>query len=236
MSTNDYIADVTANLAEWSIDYRETTEGISVGNIHLEVAEDGYRHTGTILDGTEMVAITSDADKAAALLAFPLARRAWELGYTGDFDADVFVGEVEMTLSYGSSDLTISAGVNESDRFTVTEHDLLRQTVAMSDLEAALASTELAYSDPREAWQALCGASDFELDHWESIVEFFDEDTHIVHGARLTKVESRLAEQIAVVDDWQTDSPVNVIDVQTAEDTAHWAMSDVAAAVLYAIS
>lgn len=236
MSTNDYIADVTANLTEWGIDYRETTEGISVGNIHLEVAEDGYRPTGTILDGTETVAITSDADKAAALLAFPLARRAWELGYTGDFDADVFVGEVEMTLSYGSSDLTISAGVNESDRFTVTEHDLLRQTVAMSDLEAVLASTELAYGDPREAWQVLCGASDFESDHWESIVEFFDEDAHIVHGALLTKVESRLAEQIAIVDDWQTDNPVNVIDVQTAEDTSHWAMSDVAAAVLYAIS
>ena len=40
MSTNDYITDVTANLAEWGIDYRETTEGISVGNIHLEIAED----------------------------------------------------------------------------------------------------------------------------------------------------------------------------------------------------
>lgn len=236
MSTNDYITDVTANLTEWGIDYRETTEGVSVGSIHLEIAEDGYRPAGTILDGTETVAVTSDADKAAALLAFPLARRAWGLGYAGDFDADVFGGEVEMTLSYGSSDLTISAGVNESDRFTVTEHDLLRQTVTMSDLEAALVSTEFAYSDPREAWQVLCAASDFESDHWESIVEFFDEDTYIVHGARLTKVESRLAEQIAIVDDWRTDSPVNVIDVQTAEDTTHWAMSDVAAAVLYAIS
>lgn len=236
MSANDYISDVTANLTEWGIDYRETTEGISVGSIHLEIAEDGYRPAGTILDGTETVAITSDADKAAALLAFPLARRAWGLGYTGDFDADVFGGEVEMILSCGSSYLTISAGVNESDRFTITAHDLLRQTVAMSDLEAVLASTELAYSNPDEAWQALCGASDFEADHWESVVEFFDEDTHIVHGSRLTKVESRLAEQIAIVDDRQTDSPVNVIDVQTAEDTTHWAMSDVAAAVLYAIS
>lgn len=236
MSTNDYITDVTANLTEWGIDYRETTEGISVGSIHLEIAEDGYRPAGTILNGTEVVAVTSDADKAATLLAFPLARRAWELGYTGDFDATYVGGEVEMILSYGSADLVISAGVNESDRFTVTEHDLLRQTVTMSDLEAVLASTELAYSDPHEAWQALCGASDFESDHWESVVEFFNEDTYIVHGARFTKVESRLTEQIAIVDDWQTDSPVNVIDVQTAEDTTHWAMSDVAAAVLYAIS
>lgn len=236
MSINDYISDVTANLTEWGIAYRETTEGVSVDNVHLEVAEDGYRPAGTILDGTETVAVTSDADKAAALLAFPLARRAWELGYTGDFDINYVGGEVEMTLPYGSSDLTISAGVNEADRFTITEHDLLRQTVTMTDLEAALNSTELAYSDPYEAWQALCGASDFESDYWESIVEFFNEDTYIVRGSRLTRVESRLAEQIAVVDDWRPDSPVNVIDVQTAEDTTHWAMSDVAAAVLYAIS
>lgn len=235
MSTNDYIADVTANLTEWGITYRETTEGISVGNIHLEIAEDGYRPAGTILDGTETVAITSDADKAAALLAFPLARRAWELGYTGDFDADVFVGEVEMTLSYGSSDLTISAGVNESDRFTVTEHDLLRQTVAMSDLEAVLASTELAYSDPCEAWQALCGASDFESDGWEAIVDFFSDDVWFTHGARFTKVESDATERAVLVEDWDNESPMRVIDVETAEDTTHWAMSDVAAAVLHAI-
>jgi hypothetical protein len=236
MSATDYITDVTANLTEWGVNYRETTEGISVGSIHLEIAEDGYRPAGTILNDTEVVAVTSDADKAAALLAFPLARRAWEFGYTGDFDVAYVGSEVEMTLSYGSSDLTISAGTSEADQFAITEHDLFDQTVTMSDLEAVLASTEAAYGDPREAWQVLCGASDFDSDHWESIVEFFNEDTHIVHDARLTKVESYLTEQIAIVDDWQTDSPVNVIDVQTTEDTTHWAMSDVAAAVLYAIS
>lgn len=236
MTTTDYITDVTANLTEWDITYRETTEGISVGNIHLEIAEDGYRPAGTILNGTETIAITSDADKAAALLAFPLARRAWGLGYTGDFEVTYVNSEVEMILSYGSSDLVISAGIDAADRFTITEHDLFRQIVCMSDLEAVLTSTELAYSDPIEAWQALCGASDFESDHWESIVEFFNADTYIAHGARFTKVESYLTDQVAIVDDWRTDSPVNVIDVQTAEDTTHWAMSDVAAAVLYTIS
>lgn len=236
MSTNDYIADVTANLTEWGITYRETTEGISVGNIHLEIAKDGCRPAGIIMDGTETVAITSDTDRAAALLAFPLARHAWSLGYAGDFNVNYVGGEVEMTLSYGSSDLTISAGANEADRFTVTEHDLLRQAVVMSDLEAALTSTEVAYSDPREAWQVLCGASDFESDHWEAIVEFFTDDVRFTRGSRLTKVESYLTDQVAIVDDWRTDSPVNVIDVQTAEDTTHWAMSDVAAAVLYAIA
>ena len=236
MSTNDYITNITTNLTEWGISYRETTEGISVGNIHLEIAEGGYRPDGTILDGTGTVAITSDADKAATLLAFSLARRAWSLGYTGDFEADTCGDEVELRLCCGSSDLTISAGVNEADRFAITEHDLFGQAVVMNDLEAVLTSTELAYSDPYEAWQALCGASDFEADGWEGIVEFFNDDVRFTYGARFTKVESYHTEKVAMVEDWDNESPVRVIDVETAEDTTHWAISDVAAAVLHAIS
>lgn len=236
MSANDYVATVTDQLAEWGINYSETTEGVSVGNIHLEIAEDGYRPAGTILDGTETVAVTSDADKAAALLAFPLARRAWGLGYTGDFEVTYVNSEVEMILSYGSSDLVISAGIDESDRFTISEHDLFRQIVCMSDLEAVLTSTELAYSNPDEAWQALCGASDFEADNWESIVEFFDGDAAFIHGSRFTTVESNVTDTTAMVEDWKHDLPMSVINVETAEDTTHWSMSDVAAAVLYAIS
>ena len=236
MTATDYIADVTANLTEWGITYHETTEGVSVDNIHLEIAEDGYRPAGTILDGTETVAVTSDADKAAALLAFPLARRAWGLGYTGDFEVNCVNSEVEMILSYGSSDLVISAGVDEADRFTITEHDLFRQIVCMSDLEAVLTSTELAYGNPDEAWQALCGASDFEADHWESIVEFFNGDAAFIHGARFTAVESSVTETTVMVEDWDPESPMRVINVETAEDATHWSMGDVAAAVLYAIS
>ena len=236
MTANTYVATVTDQLTEWGITYRETTEGISVGNIHLEVAEDGYRPAGTILNGTETVAVTSDADKAAALLAFPLARRAWSLGYTGDFEVTCVNSEVEMILSYGSSDLVISAGVEEADRFSISEHDLFRQIACMSDLEAALTSTDLAYSNPDEAWQALCGASDFEADHWESIVEFFNGDAAFIHGARFTAVESPTTEKTALVEDWEPESPMRVINVETAEDTTHWSMGDVAAAVLYAIS
>lgn len=236
MTAADYITDVAANLTEWGITYRETTEGVSVGNIHLEVAEDGHRPAGTILNGTETVAVTSDADKAAALLAFPLARRAWGLGYTGDFEVDYVDSEVEMIFSCGSSDLAISAGIDEADRFTVTGYDMFRQAVDMSDLEAILTSAELAYGDPREAWQALCGASDFELDDWEAIVEFFNDDARFTHGARFTKVESCATERAALVEDWDNESPMRVIDVETAEDTTHWAASDAAAAVLYAIS
>lgn len=236
MTTTDYITDAAAQLTEWGVDYRETAEGLSVGNIHLEIAEDGYRPAGTILNGTETIAITSDADKAAALLAFPLARRAWELGYSGDFEATASGGEVEMRLTYSGGDVTISAEIDEADRFTITEHGLLYSVVTMSDLDAALTSTQLAYANPGEAWQALCGASDFDLDHWENIVEFFNGDVRITRGTRFTKAESYITGRIAIVEDRDGDSPVRVIDVETVEDTTQWAMSDIAAAVLYAIS
>lgn len=236
MTTTDYITDTGAQLTEWGIDYRETDEGLSVGNIHLEITEERGRPVGTILNGSEVVATTSDADKAAALLAFPLARRAWGLGYVGDFEVTVFGGEVEMRLTYSIGDVTISAGIDEADRFTITEHGLLDSVVVMSDLDAALTSTQLAYGNPDEAWQVLCGASDFSEDHWENIVEFFSEDVHITHGARFTKVESCVTERIAIVDDCDPELPTRVIDVESAEDTTQWAMSDVAAAVLCAIS
>lgn len=236
MSTNDYIADVTANLTEWGITYRETTEGVSAGNIHLEIAGDG-NHLSAVQDSAgRSVAVLSDADKAAALLAFPLARRAWGLGYMGDFEVTYVNSEVEMILSYGSSDLAISAGIDEADRFTITEHDLFRQIVCMSDLGAVLTSTELAYSNPDEAWRALCGASDFEMDNWESIVEFFDGDAAFIHGSRFTAVESPITDRAALVADGECESPMCVINVETTEETTHWAPSDVAAAVLCVIA
>lgn len=227
---------IAANLNGWGIKYTETSDGFGVGLLSVHIAAERGRSLATILDGANLVGVTSDADKAAALLAFPLARRAWGLGYTGDFEVDCVNSEVEMILSYGSSDLAISAGIDEADRFTVTGHDLFRQTVGMSDLEAILTSTELAYDDPREAWQALCGASDFELDDWEAIVEFLNDDARFTHGARFTKVESYATERAALVEDWDNESPMRVIDVETAEDTTHWAASDAAAAALYAIS
>nr|DAV54721.1 MAG TPA: hypothetical protein [Caudoviricetes sp.] len=236
MATNDFISEIAANLTDWNIDYTETSDGFGIGLLSVRVAEESGRALATILDGANLVGMTSDADKAAALLAFPLARRAWGLGYTGDFDVICVDGEVEMTLSYGSASLTISAGIDEAGRFTVMDHDLLRQAVVMTDLEAVLASTELAYSDPYEAWQVLCGASDFESDNWEYIVDFLNEDARIVHGARFAKVESYDTERIALVEGWREESPMCVIDVESAEDTTHWSAGDVAAAVLHAIS
>lgn len=236
MTANDYIIDVTDQLTEWCIDYSETTEGISVGNIHLEITEDGYRPDGTILNGTETVAITSDAGKAAALLAFPLARKAWEIGYTGDFEVDASDGMLDMRLSYGSDDVTIYAPINSSLEFTVVDHPLLRENVDMTDLDAVLTSTELAYSNPDEAWQVLCEARDGEMSSWEEIVTFFNADARILQGDRYSKVESRVSERIAVVEDDGPDSPICVINVDDVSDTTHWSMGDVAAAVLYTIS
>lgn len=236
MTATDYIADVTANLTDWGIAYRETTEGISVGSIHLEVAEDGYRPAGTILNGTETVAVTSDADKAAALLAFPLARRAWELGYSGSFEIDVFGDEIEMRLSFGGAEVSISARVNESARFDVTEHPLFSQDVVMSDLGAVITSAALAYGTPDEAWQELCASSDTEFMGWQEIVEFFNESVRFTEGDRLTKVHSWVAEATALVEDWNPESPIRVIDVERAIDVTCWAPSDVAAAVLNALA
>lgn len=236
MSANDYITDVTANLAEWGIDYRETTEGVSVGNIHLEIAEDGYRPAGTILDGTEMVAVTSYADKAAALLVFPLARKAWEIGYTGDFEVAVRDGMVDMRLSYGSDDITIYAPIDSDLEFTVLEHPLFRENVDMTDLEAALESAQLAYGDVREAWEVLCGATDFEHDDWMALVERFHWQARFDSGDRLTKVSTSESDNVALVEDYAPESPIRVIDVDAVSDVACWSQRDVAAAVLYAIS
>lgn len=236
MSTNDYITDVTANLAEWGIDYRETTDGVSVGNIHLEIAEDGYRPAGTILDGTETVAVTSYADKAAALLVFPLVRKAWEIGYTGDFEVAVRDGMVDMRLSYGSDDITIYAPIDSDLEFTVLEHPLFRENVDMTDLEAALESAQLAYGDVREAWEVLCGATDFEHDDWMALVERFHWQARFNSGDRLTKVSTSESDNVALVEDYDPESPIRVIDVDAVSDVACWSQVDVAAAVLYAIS
>ena len=40
MTANDYVATIVDQLTEWGINYSETTEGVSVDNIHLEIAED----------------------------------------------------------------------------------------------------------------------------------------------------------------------------------------------------
>jgi hypothetical protein len=234
MNVNHFVADITDQLAAWGVNYSENVAGLKVGTIDLEVSDGD--DAARITNGEELVAITSDADKAAALLAFPLARKAWAVGYTGDFEIDALDGEMDMRLSYGSDDVTISAAVDSDLEFTVTEHPLFSELVTMADLEAVLESAQLAYQAPDEAWSVLCGATDFEHDDWEALVERLHWQARFDQGDRLTKVSTSEHDNVALVEDYDPESPIRVIDVDAVSDVTCWSQGDVAAAVLYAIS
>ena len=234
MSTNDFISDVTANFAEWGINYSENVAGLRVGTIDLEVSDGD--DAATITNGEELVAITSDADKAAALLAFPLARKAWAAGYMGDFEVDVLDGLLDMRLSYGSDGVSIAANVDSNLKFVVAEHPLFHENVDMTDLNAVLESAQLAHQDPVDAWQVLCNATDFEHDDWMTPVELFQWQVRFDQGARLTKVSTSEPSNVVLVEDYDPESPIRVIDVDAVTDVTCWSQGDVAAAVLYAIS
>lgn len=236
MTTNDYISEIAANLTDWNIDYTETSDGFGIGLLSVRVTEERGAALATIFDGANLIAITSDADKASALLAFPLARKAWAAGYMGDFEIDTLNGEMDMRLSCGGDNVTISAAVDSDSEFTVTEHPLFSESVTMADLEAALESTQLAYQNSCEAWQVLCNATDFEHDDWETLVEHFQRGVRYECGDRLTKVESTYTERASIVEDYNPESPIRVIDVDAVSDVTCWSQGDVAAAVLYAIS
>lgn len=234
MNTNDFISDVTFNLSNWGISYSENTTGLTVGAINLEALEE--EPVATITNGDDVVAITSDADKAAALLAFPLARKAWEDGYMGGFEVDTQNNYLDMCLSCGSSDVIISATIDSDIEFTVTEHPLLRESVDMTDLEAVLESTQLAYRNPEAAWRALCNATDFEQDDWSSIVELLHWQARFEYGDEFTKVSTSESKNVALVEDYNPEHITRVINVDAVTDVACLVPSDVAAAVLYAIA
>lgn len=236
MNTNDYISEIAANLTDWNINYTETSDGFGIGLLSVRVTEEWGAAPATILDGANLIATTSDADKASALLAFPLARKAWAAGYVGDFEIDVDDGMVEMRLSYGSDAVSIYAPIDSDREFTVVEHPLFRENVDMTDLEAALESAQLAYQTPDEAWQALCGATDFEHDSWEALVERLYRQARFDQGDRLTKVSTSEHDNVALVEDYDPESPIRVINVDAVSDVTCWSQGDAAAAVLYAIS
>lgn len=236
MTTNDFASEIAANLTAWNVDYTETSDGFGIGLISVRICPESECSLATVLDGANLVGVTSDADKAAALLAFPLARKAWANGYAGDFEIDTLNGEMDMRLSYGSDDVTISATVDSDSEFTVVEHPLFRESVDMTDLGAALESAQLAYQAPYEAWSVLCGATDFEHDDWEAIVERLHWQARFDQGARLTKVSTGESDKVALVEDYDPESPIRVIDVDAVSDVICWSHGDVAAAVLYAIS
>lgn len=85
---------------------------------------------------------------------------------------------MSMRISCGSDDVTICAPIDSDLEFTVTEHPLIRDNVDMTDLEAVLESTQLAYHNPAEAWQVLCGATDSNEDDWTSVAALFHWRAH----------------------------------------------------------
>ena len=236
MSTNDYISEIAANLNDWNINYTETSDGFGIGLLSIRVTEERGAALATILDGANLVATTSDAGKAAAILAFPLARKAWEAGYMGDFEVDVCDGMMDMRLSYGSEDVTIYAPIDSDREFTVVDHPLFSESVDMTDINAALESAQLACQNSLEAWQVFCNATDFEHDNWEALVERLRWQARFDQGDRLTKVSTSEHDNVALVEDYDPESPIRVIDVDAVSDVTCWSQGDVAAAVLYAIS
>lgn len=236
MSTTDFITRITSALTDWGVEYTETSDGVGVGLVSIRVAEDGDGVMATVLDGDILIAMTSNAAKAATLLAFPLARKVWAAGYAGVFEVDVLDGDMGIRLDCGSGYVTLSTKVGSDDYFIITEHPLFSEHMQIDDLQAVIESAQLSYRRPEEAWQALCLAADFEHDDWMALVERFQWTARFDHGPRLTKVETSESDNVALVEDLGPESPIRVINVALTYDTTCWAPSDVAAAVLYAIS
>lgn len=236
MTTNDLTTEIAALLDEWGIDYTATSSSIHHGGVTLSIANNEGTPAVKIIDGGTLVAITPSAAKAAALLAFPLARRAWAAGYCGDFEIDVLDGFLDMRLSCWGYSVTLSGDAEASSEFTVAEHPLFREQITMSDLSAVLESVELAYDNPDEAWQALCNATDFEQDDWMALVERFLWQARFDYGDHLTKVSTSESDGVALVDSYDPELPIRVIDVDGVNGVRCWSQGDVAAAVLHAIS
>lgn len=238
MSNHGFVADITGRLDAWGVRYTETTDGLRTDTITLTATSE-YPIAATVTQGGTVVGTTSSADRAAALIAWPLYRAAWDAGYCGDVDVETYpdTEEVEFSLSCGSEDVTILVGYDWAfgEEFTVTRHPLLWGEVIMTDLSAALESAKYAYQTPAEAWQFLCGAADYEQDSWETIVETLYERARITQGSRLTRVAGG-GDQVALVEDYDPESPARVIDGDTLEDAVYWAPQDTAAAVLAIIA
>lgn len=222
--------EIASYLTEWGFDYAADKLGITVGDWTTEMTRGSSRPTALITGPTDDYE-TGDAERAAMLLALPLARAIWDTG-RDDISVEYFdqlSGEAEVTVG---GNVTLCTPYDEASTVIISDHPLSISGVAMTDLAAIFESAELAYGDPLEAWQTLCAATDFEHDSWEQTVEALNDNARFSEGDRLTRVASNRSESSALVEDWQEDSPFRVIDVETVSDAAYWAPSDVAAAVL----
>ena len=222
---------IGAYLAEWGFDHAIDGARVTVGDWSAVATRGLPRATSPTGDSYE----TGDAERAAMLLALPIARTIWDTG-RDDISVDYFeqaTGEVEVNVGRG---VTLRTPYDEVGTVIVADHPLGISDVAMADLSAILESAELAYGDPLGAWQTLCEAADFEHDTWEQTVEALNDSASFQQGDRFTRVDSCRSERTALVEDWQEGAPLRVIDVESVSDCAYWAPSDAAAAVLNAIA
>lgn len=227
--------EIAGYLTEHGFDYTTSSNRVTVGSWTAETTRGLPRPTAHITGPDGSSYETGDAERAAMLLALPIARTIWDMG-RDDINIEYFdqsAGEVEVTVD-GST--TIRTPYDEVGTVIITDHTLNISGVAMADLYAIFEAAELAYGDPLAAWQTLCGASDYESDTWEQIVEAIHDDARFCEGSRFTRVDSCRSESAALVEDWQDGGPTSVIDVESASDAAYWAPSDVAAAVLSIIA
>lgn len=227
--------EIAGYLTEWGFDYTTNSNHVTVGSWTAETTQGLPRPTAHITGPDGSSYETGDAERAAMLLALPIARTIWDMG-RDNINVEYFdqsAGEVEVTVD-GST--TIRTPYDEAGTVIIAGHPLGISGVAMADLSAIFEAAELAYGDPLAAWQTLCEATDYEHDTWEQIVEAIRDDARFREGDRFTRVDSCRSESAALVEDWQDDAPTRVIDAENVSDAVYWAPSDVAAAVLSIIA
>lgn len=227
--------EIAGYLTEWGFDYTTNSNHVTVGTWTAETTRGLPRPTAHITGPDGSSYETGDAERAAMVLALPIARTIWDMG-RDDINVEYFdqsTGEVEVTVD---GNTTIRTPYDEVGTVIIADHTLKISGVAMADLSAIFEAAELAYGDPLAAWQTLCGAADYEHDTWEQIVEAIHDDARFCEGDRFTRVDSYRSESAALVEDWQDDAPTRVIDVENVSDAVYWAPSDVAAAVLSIIA
>lgn len=230
----EMIDEIAGYLTSWGVPYSLSKQAVTVGTI-TATADRTVR--GVLLeDDGEYMGVTPAAGDAAALLAFQVARDAWDAGYAGDFGVLADDDSIEVTMTVSGEDVSILLAERDDSRFTAVSHPLFREQVTMSDLRAVLESAELAYGNPGEAWLALCNAADFKFDDWMTLVEYFHRQARFDLGERLTEVSTSESDNAALVGDASSDFPNRVTDAGGTIDVACWSHADVAAAVLYTLS
>lgn len=227
-----FISSIKASLDSWGIDYIANGRTVTVGECAIKVVDSAPRVIADVTTLGESVGMTGDAERAAALAAFPLARAVWQAGHTAfsRVEVDQMDGSLEIDLELTGAEVSLRGWVDSAD-FTVTHHPLLNDEVDMEDLSAALESAETSHYSKAEAWKELCAAKDFRAMNWWDIVEALCPDAHITDAGDISHVVADSGEVAIVSDRDFSWSVLNVNPDSLAEEPCV-EDSDTAAAVL----